>query len=199
MGNCHKNEFAQHSILDSTLFLLHINDLPDNYNCNITIYADNTTLYSKWEQTSDLWQQLKLASTYKTLGQEVDFWFQCLKTQLVLFEQPNITAAIMLKWLGLFFSKNHLLRSQRFSSKFNLGSHIISVAKTVSKKTGALICSMMFLSPKVALHLFKSIIWPCMKYFCHIWAGVYNCWSFTCCLSWTLDSSTKCSQLKSFV
>ena len=35
----------QGSILDSTLFLLYINDLPDVI-CNIVIYVDDTTLYS---------------------------------------------------------------------------------------------------------------------------------------------------------
>ena len=45
-------------ILCSTFFLLHINDLPDNVICDIAIYADDTTLYSK----CDLWQQLELAS-----------------------------------------------------------------------------------------------------------------------------------------
>ena len=38
-----------------------------------------------------------------------------------------------------------------FSSKFDWGSYIISVAKTGSKKIGALIHSMKFLSPEVAL------------------------------------------------
>ena len=53
MGNCYKSEFPQHSILDSTLFLLYINDLPDGCNRTITIYADDTTLYFKSEQASD--------------------------------------------------------------------------------------------------------------------------------------------------
>ena len=30
--------------------------------CNIAIYADDTTLYSKCDQAADLWQQLELAS-----------------------------------------------------------------------------------------------------------------------------------------
>ena len=46
-----------------------------------------------------------------------------------------------------------------FSSKLDWGSYIISIPKTASKKTGALICSMKFLSPDIALYLYKSTIW----------------------------------------
>ena len=36
----------QDSTLGVTLFLLYINDLPDNVTCDIAIYADDTTLCS---------------------------------------------------------------------------------------------------------------------------------------------------------
>ena len=46
----------QGSIYGPTLFLLYINGLPDDVIFNFAIYADDTTLYSKCDQASDLWQ-----------------------------------------------------------------------------------------------------------------------------------------------
>ena len=63
-----------------------------------------------------------------------------------------------------------------FSSKLDWCSYIISIAKTASKKMGALVRSMKFLSPDVALYLYKSTICPCMEYHCHIWAGASSCY-----------------------
>ena len=94
----------QSSILAPTLFLLYINDLPDDVFCNSAIYADDTTLYSKCDQASDLWQQLKLASELEfDLRDTVDWgrkWlldFNAGKTQLVSFDQTNNTGAIDVK------------------------------------------------------------------------------------------------------
>ena len=53
---------SQGFILGPTLFLLCINDLPGNVICDIAIYVDDTTLYCKCDQASDLWQQLELAA-----------------------------------------------------------------------------------------------------------------------------------------
>ena len=62
-----------------------------------------------------------------------------------------------------------------FSSKLGWGSYIISIAKTASNKIETLIRSMKFLSPEVALYLYKFNIRPCMEYCCHVWAGAPNC------------------------
>ena len=52
----------QCSIFGPNFFLLYINDLPDDVICDIVIYADDNTQYSKCDQASDLREQLELAS-----------------------------------------------------------------------------------------------------------------------------------------
>ena len=104
----------QGSILGPTLFLLDINDLPDDVIFNIAIYANDTTLYSKRVGASDLWQQLELASELESAVRDTVSWgrkwlvdFNARKSQLVLFDRSNNTAAIDVKMdgsilLGLF-------------------------------------------------------------------------------------------------
>ena len=50
----------QGSILSPTLFLLHINDLSDDVMSNTALYDDDTTLCSKCDQASDLWQRTRI-------------------------------------------------------------------------------------------------------------------------------------------
>ena len=99
------------------------------------------------------------------------------KNQLASFDQSNNTGAIDVKMCGSVLEEKSTLQmlGLTFFSKLDQGSYIISIAKTVSKKIGPLIRSMKFLSPKVALYLYKSTIRPCMEYCCHIWAGAPSC------------------------
>ena len=175
----------QGSILGPTLFLLYINDLPDDVICNIAIYADDTTLYSKWGQASNLWQQLELTSGLKSVLRGTADWgkkwlvdFSAGKTQLVSFDRSNNNGSIDVKMDGsaLVEKSSFKMLGLTFSSKLDWGSYIISIAKTASKKIEALIRSMKFLSPEVALYLYKSTIRPYMEYCCHVWAGAPSCY-----------------------
>ena len=100
MGNLHKNiqlssEVPQGSILDSTLFLIYINDLPDD-----------STLSSKCDRASDLWQQLELHLNLNLTNETLNWgrkWlvnFNAGKTQLVSFDQSKNIGAIDVKMDG---------------------------------------------------------------------------------------------------
>ena len=146
----------QGSILGPTLLLLYINDLPDDVICNTAVYADDTTLYSKCDQACDLWQQLELASELEfDLQDTVNLskkWlvdFSAGKTQLVSFDQSINNGFIDMEMDGSVLEEKSTFKmlSLTFSSTLDWGSYIISITKTASKKIGALIPSMKFLSP----------------------------------------------------
>ena len=103
--------------------------------------------------------------------------FNAGKTWLVLFDRSNYNGSIDLKMDGSVLEEksSFMMLGLTFSSKLDWGSYIISIAKTASKKIGALIRSMKFLSAEVALYLYKSSIRPCMEC-CHVWAGAPSCY-----------------------
>ena len=103
--------------------------------------------------------------------------FNAGKTQMVSFDQSNNTLAIDVKMdASVLEEKSFKMLGLTFSSKLDWGSYIISIAKTVSKKIGALIHSMKFFPPEVALYLYKSMIQPCIEYCCHVWAVDPGCY-----------------------
>ena len=101
-----------------------------------------------------------------------------MKTQLVLFEQSdnNVCIDVKMDRFVLEEKSSFKMLGLTFSSELDWGSYIVTITKTASKKIGALICSIKFLSPEVALYLYKSTIHPCMKYCCHVWAGAPSCY-----------------------
>ena len=83
-------KFLKAPFLVIKFFLLYFNDLPGDIVCNISIDADDTTLCSKYDQASDLWQQLEFASELESDLQDIVDWgrqwlinFNAGKTQLV--------------------------------------------------------------------------------------------------------------------
>ena len=86
--------------------------------------------------------------------------FNAGKTQLVSFDRSKSTGAIDVKMDGSVLEEKTSLKilGLTFSSKLDWDSYVVSIAKTASKKIGALIRSMKFFSPEVALYLYKSTI-----------------------------------------
>ena len=133
----------QGSILGPTLFLLYINDLPDDVICNVAIYADDTTLYSKCNQASDLWQQLELASELESDLRDTVIWgrkwlvdFNAGKTQLVSLDKSKNTDAIDVKMDGSVLEEKTSFKmlGLTFSSKLDWALTLALLLKLPPRK-----------------------------------------------------------------
>ena len=71
-------------------------------------------------------------------------------------ELCNTTGSIDVKTDGSVFEEKSSFKilGLTLSSKLDWGSWVVSIAKTSSKKNGALIRSMKFLSPEVTLYIY---------------------------------------------
>ena len=119
---------SQGSVLGPTVFLQYINHLPDDVICNIAIYTDSTTLYSKCYWATDLWQQPELASEVDSDLRDTVDWgrkllvdFNAGKTQWVSFDWSNKTGAIDVKmdWSVLEGKSSFKMLGFTFSSKLD--------------------------------------------------------------------------------
>ena len=159
---------------------MYINDHPDNVTCN-------TILYSKCYQTSDLartrdgyWTWIWSSSDFLISVDWDTKWsvdFIARKTKLFLLDWSNNTGAIDVKMDGSVLEEksSSKMLGLSFSTKLEWDSNIFSTAKTVSKKIRALIYSIKFLPPEIAICLCKSTIQP-FQHCCYVWVGAPNCY-----------------------
>ena len=94
----------QGSILGATLVIQYMNNDLTHVICSNAVSTDDTTLYSKSDQASDLLQQLELASKLESVLQDTVDWsrkwlvkFNAGKTQLVSLDQSNNTCSVNVK------------------------------------------------------------------------------------------------------
>ena len=143
MGTFHKNIQLMLEFLKAPFFVQHFSYytlMTFLMMLSVTLLSMlDTTLYSKCDQASDLWQQLELASELESdLRDTVDWgrkWlvdFNAGKIQLVSFDHSNNTGAIGMNMDGSALEEKSSLNmlGLTLSSKLDLGSYIISIAKT---------------------------------------------------------------------
>ena len=134
MGNLDKNIQLMLEFFKARSCTFPANDLPDDAICNIAIYADDTTLYSKCDKASDLWQWLELISELESHLQDSMVW---VRKWLVDFNAEKINwvcltglirLVVLLIWklVVLFLRKNNLLRCWGWLNLLNwIGAHTL--------------------------------------------------------------------------
>ena len=169
----------QGSVLGPTLFLVFINDLPDEVLSRIGIYADDTTLYSSLGK-AEVFERVESAAELEFDLQSIVEWgnrwlvsFNATKTKLLSFNRHRDPLLVPVKMSGTELPEETSFRllGLTFTQSMDWKPYIQSIAKAASRKVGSLYGAQRFLTPESILYLYKSTIRPCMEYCCHIWGG----------------------------
>ena len=161
MGSLHKNIQLMLELLKDQFLVLHF-----SYYALMTFLMLSVILLSMLmiplSIQSVIRQQLELASGLESDLQDTVDWgrkwlvdFNAGKTQLVSFDWSNNNGSIDVKMDGSVLEEKSSFKmlGLTFSSKLDWGSYIIYIAKTASKKIGALIRPIKFLSFQVTVSL----------------------------------------------
>ena len=137
-------------------------------------------MYSCLNEKSDEIKRLDLAKSLEDDLKRVSNWgnlwqvsLNSGKTKIISinrYKQSN-THHIAMSGDDLEESNSFRLVGLTISIDLTCNEYICSIAKKAAMKVGSLFRARRYLSPECILHLYKSLIRPCMEYCCHIWAG----------------------------
>ena len=88
-----------------------------HFTCNIAIYVVDTTLYSKYDQVSDLWEQLELASE---LESDLEIAGTSCSFLITIMQTFNFFCLTSLKSIWILKCKSLFLKEKRSWGDFSV-------------------------------------------------------------------------------
>ena len=149
----------QGSVIDPTLFLILVNDLPDCILSKLAIYANDATFSSSLDKTKDLFDKVELAADLEDNLRIAVEWRQ---KWLVTFNASKT------KLLSINLFREPILPSV-FMNESTLS--IESIAKSAAMKVDSFFPVQYFLSPESIIYIYKATIQLCFENCCHLWSG----------------------------
>ena len=161
----------QGSVLGPLLFLIYINDLPNNISSNIKLFADDTTLFvevTDCNESADILNQ-DLARV-KSWADQWLVKFSPEKTKLMTcsFKSTNHPPIIFDNSL-LTETKSHKHLGLTLNSNLSWSSHIDNILKSVTQINDAIKRLKYTLDKPTLEKIFFSYIRPKLEYGSHIW------------------------------
>ena len=173
----------QGSILGPLLFLVYINDLVDNIESNIYLFADDTSILHELDN-NDLTTSFQLIN--RDLQKIFDWstqWrvqFNALKSSYIVFSKrqhrdqwPNVTMGNS----NILECQTHCHLGVHLNNTMTWNTHIDSIAKKASKRVFSMKRLSKLVPRKSLINIYKTLIRPIMEYACVVFDNIPECQS----------------------
>nr|CAI5829969.1 unnamed protein product [Callosobruchus analis] len=155
----------QGSVLSPTLLLLYINELLEITSNPVYSFADDSTLVSCMEPGKPLPSQETACLRHHHASQINADIRKVVEWGLVNKVQFNVQKTQMTT-----LTRKSLLLGINISGNMSWHDHVVSIAKTASRKLGVLFRCRKLYTPEQLLLLYRAQIRPSLEYCSHVWS-----------------------------
>ena len=164
----------QGSVLGPLLFLLHINDIADDIECLVRLFADDSSLMYSSENKIEI--EGRLNTDLVALDHWAKQWlinFNPQKTEFVIFSLRKDDSSLDLRFNDqpIPMVENHKHLGVTFSSDCKWTAHIDNICRSASKQIYILRKLKYILSRQHLNRIYLTFILPLFEYACELWDG----------------------------
>lgn len=162
----------QGSVLGPILFLVFINDLPDNLNCSVGLFADDTLLYQAVNNIEDAQRfQLNL-DALSTWAERWGMSFNIAKSKIIAFNPIEETPMYTLNGSALEHVDSAKYLGVVLKSDCKFDTHINNKIMTAKKQLGMIKRALYWAPQHARLIAYKALCLPHLEYACAAWDPV---------------------------
>ena len=159
----------QGSVLGPTLFILFINDISNDIESQIRLFADDTKIFRAISETAD--NTILQADIDKLLAWS-NKWqlpFNIDKCKVIHFGQNNDSVNYKMYGNSVVKDESEKDLGVLFDHKLKFSTHVRAIVSKANSRVGLLRRNFTNLSPTVFLPLYKALIRPLLEYASVIW------------------------------
>ena len=164
----------QGSVLGPVLFIIFINDLPQNVTSTVKLFADDTKLYRKINRQEDADILQVDINSLIHWSQKWQLPFNIGKCSVIHYGKNNLKMKYKLGDREMSISQEEKDLGVTFANDFNFKKHIRNICAKANGRVGLIKRTFSNLTREMFIPLYKSLIRPVLEYCSTVWAPMYR-------------------------